>query len=123
MVQQMIAVLRTFTGLQRGWSPPTRAGGQFGFATLARCHALETLSGIALVVGIVAGVVTLWLIPIAVSLVLAIPLSALSGMSIRGVLRNSEDYAAPQITRAARHYRKELKALSDDFADQVSPAE
>ncbi|MCB1339998.1 MAG: glucans biosynthesis glucosyltransferase MdoH [Pseudooceanicola sp.] len=117
MVQQMIAVFRTLLGLQKGWSPQARDGGHYGLATLLKCHLIETVSGTALVAGMIAGLVSLWLLPIAVSLVLAVPLSALSGRSLGGTvarwLGTRDDYAAPPITRAARHYRDELKAILD----------
>lgn len=113
MVQQMIAVFRTLFGLQQGWSPQARDGGDYGWRTLFLCHALETLSGLALWGGILAGLVSLWLLPIALSLVLAVPLSALSGLhagrSGRGWMATPVVYAEPRITRMARRYRADLK--------------
>ncbi|WP_406645299.1 glucans biosynthesis glucosyltransferase MdoH [Aliisedimentitalea scapharcae] len=127
MVQQMIAVFRTLLGLQRGWSPQARDGGEYDLRTLVQCHALETLSGLALWSGILAGVVSIWLVPIALSLVLAIPLSWLSGsgsLGRRGIwMGTREVFAEPQITRAARHYRRELKTLLDGTPSGSSPAE
>ena len=114
MVQQMIAVFRTAFGLQNGWSPQARAGGDYGLKTVAICHALETVSGTALVAGMIAGVVSPWLLPIAISLVLAIPLSMLSGRTFGGTvahwLSTRQDFRAPPITKAAQHYRAELKS-------------
>ncbi|MFT7594721.1 MAG: membrane glycosyltransferase [Paracoccaceae bacterium] len=126
MVQQMIAVMRTVLGLQKGWSPQARNGGHYGLGTLTKCHALETVSGVALWAGILAGVVSPWLIPIAFSLVLAIPLSALSGVSVPALLARwmgtREVYREPAITLAARHYRTELKLLLEGGGG-VTPAE
>ncbi len=117
MVQQMIAVFRTMLGIQKGWTPQLRNGGRYGLRTLMICHALETISGIALIAGMIAGLVSLWLLPIAVSLALAVPLSALSGVSLRGLVSKlmgtREMWREPQVTRAARHYRKELKSALD----------
>lgn len=117
MVQQMIAVFRTLFGLQRGWNPQARDGGRYGLGTLLVCHALETVSGIALTAGIMAGLVSPWLMPIALSLLCAVPLSALSGFTMTGGARawlgTREDYREPLITQAARHYRNELKSLID----------
>lgn len=127
MVQQMIAVFRTVTGLQGGWSPQARSGGQYGFGTLLKCHALETVSGVALLSGMAAGLVSLWLLPIAISLALAVPLSALSGRTLGGaaqrLLGTREDYRAPPITLAARHYRNELKAMLEGAAPVRTAAE
>lgn len=126
MVQQMIAVFRTILGLQKGWSPQRRAGGRYKVGTLIICHLLETVSGVALVAGMVAGVVSPWLFPIAISLLLAIPLSWLSGVPVNGLkgrwLGTREDYQAPPIALAARHYRAELKLLLDG-ARGTTPAE
>ena len=126
MVQQMIAVFRTSLGLQKGWSPQARAGGRYGLATLALCHALETLSGVALMAGILTGYVSPWLLPIAVSLMLAIPLSALSGVTLEGLvsgwMSTREMRREPSVSQAARHYRAELKGLLEGQST-TSPAE
>ncbi len=126
MVQQMIAVLRTAFGMQKGWSPQARAGGTYGFTTVLQCHLLETISGAALVTGMFFGVVSPWLLPIAVSLVLAVPLSMLSGMHLWQAGRwmgTREDFRAPPITQAARHYRAELKSMLDGAVPQARAAE
>lgn len=123
MVQQMIAVFRGLVGLQSGWEPQAREGGRYPLRTLALAHVLETVGGIALLAGIVSGLVTLWLLPIAISLALAIPLSALSGwnMTTRHMGTDST-YHEPQIIRAARHYRAQLKAHLEGQGSQT-PAE
>ncbi len=127
MVQQMIAVFRTILGVQKGWSPQSRDGGRYGLRTLLVCHALETVSGLALAAGIIAGLVSPWLLPIAGSLALAVPLSALSGVSIRGAagrwLGTREEFREPAVTQAARYYRSELKAMLDGAGKSASPAE
>ncbi|WP_209597573.1 glucans biosynthesis glucosyltransferase MdoH [Ruegeria sp. HKCCSP351] len=125
MVQQMIAVFRTALGIQRGWSPQSRDGGSYGLRTLILCHALETVSGMALSVGILSGLVSIWLAPIAISLALAIPLSALSGVSAgaaRRMVGMREDFREPSITRSARRYRAELKQLIEGKI-KMTPAE
>lgn len=113
MVQQMIAVFRTLLGIQRGWTPQPREGGQYGLKTLAVCHALETVSGLALTTGIVAGLVSFWLAPIALSLLLAVPLSALSGKTLSGSarlwMRTPAELHEPEVTQTARRYRAELR--------------
>lgn len=127
MVQQMIAVFRTFLGLQKGWQPQMRAGGRYGLGTLLITHALETVSGLALWAGIFAGVISPWLIPIALSLALAVPLSALSGLTVSSRrarwMGTREVFAEPAITQAARHYRHELKSILDGRDDVATPAE
>ena len=126
MVQQMLAVFRTMFGLQKGWSPQAREGGQYGLSTLLACHALETISGAVLVIGILVGMVSLWLSPIAFSLLCAVPLSAMSGIAmparIRGWMGTREVFREPLITQAARHHRNELKSLLDGTSSST-PAE
>ncbi|EEE36902.1 glucans biosynthesis glucosyltransferase H [Rhodobacteraceae bacterium KLH11] len=125
MVQQMIAVFRTALGIQKGWSPQARDGGSYSLRTLILCHALETISGVALTAGILAGLVSVWLAPIAISLALAIPLSALSGVSAgaaRRMVGMREDVREPAITRSARQYRDELKRIVEGKGI-VTPAE
>ncbi len=125
MVQQMIAVFRTAFGIQKGWSPQARDGGSYDLRTLIMCHLLETISGIALGAGIVAGLVSVWLAPIAISLALAVPLSALSGVSAgpaRRLVGMREDFREPAITRSARRHRDELRRLIEGKTT-LTPAE
>lgn len=125
MVQQMIAVFRTLLGLQQGWAPQARAGGRYGPGTLVMCHALETVSGAALTAGIVSGLISPWLWPIALSLTLAVPLSALSGWRPRGGgwLSTPADVRMPDVALAARHYRAELRSALDGSSGPAHPAE
>ena len=115
MVHQTGAVLRAALGFGRDWTPQARAGGRYGWGTLAKFHGLETVVGVALAAGMVQGLVTLWLLPIAVSLALAVPLSALSGLRLtrfkatEKALGTPEVYAAPPILRAALAHRAALK--------------
>ena len=127
MVQQMIAVFRTLFGLQSGWNPQQRDGGKYGLGTLLICHALETVSGWLLLAGMAGGVVSFWLLPIALSLAFAVPLSALSGVSLRGLVSKwmgtRELWREPPITQAARHYRAELKSALENKTPSAQAAE
>lgn len=84
MVQQTVAVARVALGAKPSWKPQQRGTQNYPFWTVLKFHALETLTGAALVSGIAMGAVSLWLIPIAASLAMAVPLSLLSGLPIRG---------------------------------------
>ncbi len=125
MVQQMIAVFRAALDLQKGWAPQARDGGNYGLKVLLRSHALETISGTILAAGILSGLVSLWLLPIAISLVMAIPLSAISGYSIKNrvanLLATAEETKEPTITKTASLYRQEMQYLLD--AGTTAPAE
>ena len=99
MVQQVVAVLRTVAGIRPMWSPQARKGGDYGAASVLKFHALETVSGLLLALGIAAGLVSLWLLPIAVSLGLAVPLSMLSGRRLARLMATPEMVDPPAILR------------------------
>ncbi len=126
MVQQVVAVLRVLGGVKVVWMPPPRtAGGRYGLAMLLRFHTIETVGGGMLVAGIAAGLVSLWLLPIGLSLLAAVPLSALSGARIRamqGLLETPETVAEPQIVARARHWRQFLRLGDSDNVQTVSIA-
>lgn len=121
MVQQTLAVLKTAVGLKVDWKPQARAGGQYSLWALTKFHILETLAGAAMVAGMSAGIVSLWLLPIAISLAGAVPLSALSGLRLTKfratarALGTPEVYAAPPIIRAAKAHRAELRESLKDL--------
>ena len=105
MVQQVVAVLRTGIGIRPMWSPQARKGGAYGPLTVLTFHALETVSGVLLLAGMAAGLVSLWLVPIAVSLGFAAPLSMLSGLRLRALMATPETIDPPAIVRRARANR------------------
>ncbi|ABD56116.1 glucans biosynthesis glucosyltransferase MdoH [Jannaschia sp. CCS1] len=121
MVQQTLAVGKTVLGLRIDWTPQARAGGRYSLWALMQFHVLETLAGIAMITGMVAGIVSLWLLPIAISLAFAVPLSALSGLRLTRfrattrALGTPEVYAAPPIIKAAKAHRAELRASLQDL--------
>ncbi|KNG92784.1 glucans biosynthesis glucosyltransferase MdoH [Pseudaestuariivita atlantica] len=125
MVQQLVAVLRCLTGVQPSWAPQARKGGSYGLWTVAKFHALETVSGWLLMLGMGLGVVSLWLLPIAISLAFAVPLSLASGIDLtrwritRRWMATPEILDAPRIIRLARRSRAQFRAM----LDQVTPAE
>ena len=75
MVHQVRAVLRTLSGLDGGWMP--HVAGRSDLRTLLRFHSVETMLGATLVILSLTGHLSLWLLPIAVSLCLTVPLAAL----------------------------------------------
>ncbi|MCY4334514.1 MAG: glucans biosynthesis glucosyltransferase MdoH [Litoreibacter sp.] len=119
MVQQTLAVLRTYAGLKEVWTPQQRAGGRYSLITHMKFHALETVTGAALFFGMYEGIITLWLLPIAVSLLGAVPLSLLSGLKLTRhkwmarQMGTAEVFNAPAIIRAARRERKQMHDVLD----------
>ncbi|MEJ6396321.1 glucans biosynthesis glucosyltransferase MdoH [Yoonia sp. 208BN28-4] len=117
MVQQSIAVMRSAIGVQEKWSPQQRSGGRYSLLTMMKFHSVETVIGLAMTVGMVMGLVTLWLLPIAASLTLAVPLSALSGVNLgsRGwkgrQMGTPEHLNTPAIIRDAMRERERFAAL------------
>jgi membrane glycosyltransferase len=75
MVHQVRAVLRTMLGFDGGWVP--HQSGRPDLWTLARFHATETLFGLVLLGLALVGHLNPWLLPVAVSLSLSVPLAAL----------------------------------------------
>ncbi len=73
MVHQVRAVLRTLVGINGGWAPHSAT--RPGLAALARFHAVETALGLCLLTLAAVGDLSPWLLPIGISLSLAIPLS------------------------------------------------
>ena len=120
MVQQTVAVARTYLGFKEGWAPQARDGGRHSVWTHLKFHALETVTGVALVVGMSEGIITLWLAPIAVSLACAVLLSMLSGMKLTQhwwmarQMGTAEVFNAPAIIRAAKRERARLQLVLDE---------
>ena len=117
MVQQTIAVARGIFGLGNSWSPQNRQGASYHWTTLLRFHWLETVTGALLVTGLVTGMVSLWLMPIAASLILAVPLSMLSAFNLAKRTKSAfrldtpETLAEPAIIARARAERSSLHSM------------
>ncbi len=128
MVQQTIAVIRTALGFRESWAPQQRRGGRYSWAAMIKFHLVETVMGWLLVIGMAQGLVTLWLLPIAISLAGAVLLSALSGLNL-GAARWSarqmgtpEHLNAPDIIRTAMAERKRFAHVLSQ-PDPTVPAE
>jgi membrane glycosyltransferase len=125
MIQQSIAVMRTTFGMRESWTPQNRQGGSYSLWVMLKFHALETTIGILLIAGMMQGIVTLWLIPIAASLAAAVPLSALSGVNLdsrrwsTNQLGTPEVINAPAIIRSAMAERKRFAAYLE-ASDKVA---
>ncbi|MEO0343600.1 MAG: glucans biosynthesis glucosyltransferase MdoH [Pseudomonadota bacterium] len=117
MVQQIIAVTYAVFGWSRSWVPQNRTRTEYSWRQVFRFHIVETAIGVTMIAGIVLGGVSLWLVPIAVSLVLAAPLSMLSGVRIADQafrafrLDSPQNLREPRVVRLARDERARLKAL------------
>ncbi|MCY4153216.1 MAG: glucans biosynthesis glucosyltransferase MdoH [Aestuariivita sp.] len=125
IVQQMIAVVSNVVGLPTNWEPQSREGGRYSLKTHLRYHCLETVMGVGLTLGILMGLVTLWLLPIAVSLALAVPLSLLSGYQLpdwaKSHLATAETFSEPSVIGSAVNYRYQLREYLNHSS--MKPAE
>ncbi|MEL6734999.1 MAG: glucans biosynthesis glucosyltransferase MdoH [Pseudomonadota bacterium] len=88
MVQHVMGLLRTAFNLDTGWAPQNRNGTRAGLFTLLRFHWVETVAGALRSLGIGLGVISLWLVPIAFSLVLAAPVAMLLSAPLRPLVHS-----------------------------------
>ncbi len=115
MIQQTKAVLRALSSNSELWSPQRRDGRGYPISMLIKFHWVETLFGLLLLAGLMAGLISLWLLPIMFSLVLAVPLSALSALNLarsapEGLRMDSpHTLREPGIVTRARAEREMLK--------------
>jgi membrane glycosyltransferase len=126
MIQQTRAVFRAALGRPISWVAQNRSDQGYPWRTMLRFHWVETALGTVLVGGLASGLVSWWLTPIALSLVLAVPLSALSSLPVarylpRGLwMQCPQTLREPSIVAHARRARARLRALLDA---QKFPAE
>lgn len=92
MVHQVRAVLSTLAGFDGGWKQ--HATGSLTLPQLARFHAAETLLGAVLVTLWALGLVSPWLLPVAIGLCLSAGLAALLQMPVSVFYRRKEQRIA-----------------------------
>lgn len=128
MVQQTQAVLRAVLGRDASWIPQRREASRYSLRTLIAFHWFETLVGAVLTVGLLAGLVSAWLVPIVASLLLAVPLSALSALNLaqraRGGWRLDSPHTIrePGIVVRARAQRMHMHGTLDAAVETVKIA-
>ncbi len=117
MVQQTAAVVRAALGRPNPWAPQQRGNTSYSWSTLIRFHWLETILGVVMVTGMATGVLSAWLAPVAVSLILAVPLSRLSSVRVADSslkplrLDTPLSLREPRVQTHARAERARLHAL------------
>ena len=115
MIQQTKAVFSALLSRNEPWAPQQRDGRGYPLAMLIKFHWIETLLGLLLLAGLIAGLISLWLLPIMFSLVSSVPLSALSALNIarraqEGLRMDSpHTLREPTIVTRARAERAQLK--------------
>lgn len=128
MVQHTIATLRAFVGWSFDWAPQNRNGGSYGWKETLRFHWVEMLSGFLILGGVASGQVSLLILPIAISLAGAVPLSMLSGMRVSNAtarmlrLDTPVSLREPAIVSSARAERAKFRAWVNEQSEPVSIA-
>jgi membrane glycosyltransferase len=129
MVIQSQAVFQILAGRDSGWSPQRRGDGSIPARDIIRRHLAHVLLGIF--TGIAAFAIStslfLWMSPTILGLVLAIPLSYVSGTLAAGLalkrlrlLTTPEETAPPPIVTRANALASELAAAGFDEADGLA---
>ncbi|WP_341368521.1 glucans biosynthesis glucosyltransferase MdoH [Yoonia sp. BS5-3] len=117
MVQHTIATFHALLGLGGGWSPQNRGSGGYGWWASLRFHWIETVFGTALLGGVIFADVSLLILPIAISLAAAVPLSRLSSVPVANAasrvirLDTPHTLIEPKIVKLARRERAWMKAI------------
>ncbi len=96
MVQQVISVAFSALSKHDIWAPQSRSGARHGLRALVLFHCIETLLGAVIVIGIASGAITIWLLPVGLSLLLAVPLSALSERPVTNARPRALRLATPE---------------------------
>ena len=123
MIQQTLAVMRSFLGIRARWEPQQRQEGSYSWMTLAKFHALETVTGLMLSLGMIMGLVSLWMLPIAISLTLAVPLSAMSGLIMgRLWLTTPQEQRPPRVIPLAEKKREGVARVLNAAEDSTQIA-
>ena len=123
MVIQSGAVVQILLGRDTGWNPQRRDDGSIPFRDIVRRHRMQTALGVITGVSafLLAPSLAGWMSPTIIGLVLAIPISAASGMlSIglalkhMGLLITPEEAAPPPIATRANELMREFVSLGFD---------
>jgi len=125
MVQHVLSVGRTVFGHDAGWSPQNRSGSNYGFIALVRFHWLETCIGLLLAIGFGFEIVSLWLLPIAFSLLFAVPISFITGVSLpktgllSRVMTTRENWTPPRIVTMVHQSGHDLGVIEPSIERKV----
>ncbi|MGH6681193.1 MAG: glucans biosynthesis glucosyltransferase MdoH, partial [Bradyrhizobium sp.] len=125
MLSQSGAVCEVLLGRDSGWQPQRRDDGSVPIGELARRYRHHTLLGLLLGGGawIVSPYLALWMTPVVLGLVLAIPLAAVTGQrragwALRGIglFCTPEETAPPSVVGRASELVRQLEHDADSDA-------
>ncbi len=127
MLMQVRAVAEILFGLDSGWSAQRRGDGSLPRRELIRQYALPTALGLALAAGAyaVSTPLLLWMLPVVIGLIFAMPVAALTakpriGRALRrlGILLTPEERAPPPVLVRANALAMEY--AQDAAADPIT---
>jgi membrane glycosyltransferase len=128
MLIQSGSVFQILLGRDTGWNPQRRDDGSIPFRDIVRRHRWHTLLGAfaGISAALIATSLFLWMSPTIVGLLLAIPLSWLSGqlavgLALKrvGLLKTPEEFAPPPIATRANRLQEENAKRGIDEADAL----
>jgi membrane glycosyltransferase len=128
MVIQSVDVVGIVTGRDAGWKAQRRDDGSVPFRAIARRHRSHTVFGVLLaaVAYAVSPQLLAWLAPVLLGLVLAIPVSAVTGsqrlgkaVRRRGLLTTPEELEPPAVLRRANELTCEWAATRPQVTDAL----
>lgn len=125
MLMQVRAVIEILMGRDAGWSAQRRDDGSLTHADFIRQYTFPTVLGLALAGGAyaVSTPLLLWMSPVVLGLVLAIPVASVTsqarigrGLRKLGLLLTPEERGAPSVLLRANELAAEGPAVKDDDA-------
>jgi membrane glycosyltransferase len=115
MLTQTAAVVSILLGRDSGWQAQRRDNGRWRLSGVARLYWPHTVSGVLLGVGalLVSPFLALWMLPVTIGLLFAIPLAQLTALEYRqlrgiGLLATPESLCPPAVLRRAVELREWL---------------
>jgi membrane glycosyltransferase len=128
MLIQSGSVFQILLGRDTGWQPQRRDDGSIPFKDIVRRHRAHTVLGALAGISafMIATSLFLWMSPTIIGLLLAIPLSWLSGqlgaglaLKRLGLLRTPEEYRPPAIATRANELQARNITFGFDDADSI----
>ena len=119
MVQQVLSVALSAMSKRDIWAPQSRDGANHSLSTLAKFHAIETALGLIIAAGILSATITVWLAPVGLSLILAVPLSMLSERSVVRSRVNALRLSTPESLTPPAIVQLAIEARSH-YADRIT---
>jgi membrane glycosyltransferase len=120
MVQTTIATIFALTGKSGNWTSQNRGADGYSWKQSFRFHWIETVSGVVACIAVFYGEASLMILPIAISLLFAVPLSLLSAVPIKNAyllslrLDTPDTLNEPKIITRARAERAWIQSVVID---------